>query len=374
MKKILIVIPSIHKWGWAEKIATQVGNALSRDYEVVFFTFHKKQQEYNILWENMCLDQWEKSSLQKICLIPINAYKIYRYCKKNKVDVMISHMERANFISILASILLKNVKQISVVHSHKYSLQFINALLIRFLYPYAENIVCVSKGIEDLFKTRFVLHNTKTIYNALEKWSSKKWVREDILRQDEQYFKTDVFRYITVWKLRDAKAQERIIESYSHVYEKNMRTQLIIIWEGDYRQKLEQKIQDLGLEENVFLIWSRDNIFPYLEISDCFVFSSKWEWFGIVLAEALSLGLPTISTDCHAGPREILAPELDIHERIEYPYIWKHGVLESNDDFSPKSFAQSMMDIQNKRYSFQRDVSKRFDLNNIISQWKKIIW
>jgi N-acetylgalactosamine-N,N'-diacetylbacillosaminyl-diphospho-undecaprenol 4-alpha-N-acetylgalactosaminyltransferase len=48
---------------------------------------------------------------------------------------------------------------------------------------------------------------------------------------------------------------------------------------------------------------------------------------GNVILESLAVGKSVVSTDCVAGPREILAPCLDISESITYPYTTDCGTL-----------------------------------------------
>jgi len=51
---------------------------------------------------------------------------------------------------------------------------------------------------------------------------------------------------------------------------------------------------------------SQNNIEDYYSAADCFVLSSSWEWFGIVLVEAMSVALPCITTEAGGACREIL--------------------------------------------------------------------
>ena len=51
------------------------------------------------------------------------------------------------------------------------------------------------------------------------------------------------------------------------------------------------------MENTVILLGKKVNPYPYLKLSDCFVLSSQYEGYGIVIDEARILGVPVISTD-----------------------------------------------------------------------------
>ena len=97
-----------------------------------------------------------------------------------------------------------------------------------------------------------------------------------------------------------------LIRAYARARGQGVAEDLVIIGEGDERPALQQLIDALGLSAHVHLIGHRPNPFPYMRGARFFVLSSVWEGFGLVLLEAMALGLPCVSTDCPSGPGEIL--------------------------------------------------------------------
>ena len=72
------------------------------------------------------------------------------------------------------------------------------------------------------------------------------------------------------------------------------------------RPDLEKQIQDLGIQDRVFLPGFIEDPSPWFLSADVFVLSSNWEGLPTVLIEALDCGLPVVSTDTPTGPSEIL--------------------------------------------------------------------
>ena len=81
---------------------------------------------------------------------------------------------------------------------------------------------------------------------------------------------------------------------------------MLILGEGEERNKLEKLIKKLNLENKIFLVGYKPNIYKYLKKSEGFVLTSHWEDPGFVLIEAGFSNKIVLSSDCPNGPRELL--------------------------------------------------------------------
>ena len=73
------------------------------------------------------------------------------------------------------------------------------------------------------------------------------------------------------------------------------------------KNKLQSRIDELGLTEHVFLMGAKSDVLEWIKDSFCFVLSSDFEGLPNSLIEAMCIGMPCISTDCSpGGARELL--------------------------------------------------------------------
>ena len=87
--------------------------------------------------------------------------------------------------------------------------------------------------------------------------------------------------------------------------------------------------------------------------------SSRWEGFGLVLIEAMTHGLPVISSDLPTS-KEIMG---------DFALYFKNGDV---DELAQRLEDATQIDWQNKSKKALK-IAKRFDINNIIKQWKQLI-
>lgn len=101
------------------------------------------------------------------------------------------------------------------------------------------------------------------------------------------------------------KGFDMLIEAWALVHGKHPDWQLNIYGNGDFTL-YQQQADSLGLNGSLVCHDAVKNIYDkYLE-SSIFVLSSRYEGFGMVLAEAMSAGLPAVSFSCPCGPRDII--------------------------------------------------------------------
>lgn len=131
---------------------------------------------------------------------------------------------------------------------------------------------------------------------------------EKIVQIRKEYDLRDREEILTnIGYFNEQKAQTDLLQAFKQVVVRRSDVRLFIIGWGPLEKKLMHLTKQLTLQDKVIFTGrlNRQQVFEILSITDLFVLSSHWEGFGIVLAEAMALGKPVISTDTD-GSREVV--------------------------------------------------------------------
>lgn len=120
----------------------------------------------------------------------------------------------------------------------------------------------------------------------------------------------DGVRILSVGRLTVQKAFEVSIDAMRLLKDKGERVRWYVLGDGDQRKSLEEKIKQLGLEEDFLMPGAVDNPYPYMAQADIYVHASRFEGKSIAIQEAQILGKPILVSDC-SGNREQVVPEVD---------------------------------------------------------------
>lgn len=172
-------------------------------------------------------------------------------------------------------------------------------------YKKADKVLAVSNKLARNIETNFGI-NTTVVYNMLG---------YEFLNHRNIYTikKDNSFKFVAVGSLLPIKGFEILINAFDKARLNEKRCRLIIIGEGEEKNKLQRLIDSLALSNFVSLVGrkTKQEIISILDDSDAFVLSSYSETFSVVCIEAMSLGLPIVATQC-GGPEEFVTDEIGL--------------------------------------------------------------
>jgi glycosyltransferase involved in cell wall biosynthesis len=180
----------------------------------------------------------------------------------------------------------------------------LSSRLHRYCYRNADMVVPVARDVaEDLAANHGArAESTRTIYNGIDQDAIRRMAREHV---DHPWFDGSLPVVIGIGRLTEQKGFDLLIKAFGDVCPR-LRARLVILGEGDMRTELEGLVSHLGLEGRVALPGRQPNPYKYLARSSLFVLSSVGEALPTVLLEAMTLGIPIVSTRCPSGPEELL--------------------------------------------------------------------
>jgi glycosyltransferase involved in cell wall biosynthesis len=175
---------------------------------------------------------------------------------------------------------------------------FLLEMLQRSLLPRADAVIGVSSAIAQEYREDLGLTNCHVMHNPVSAGTAYGGPAE------HPYFNSGAPVVISVGRLVRQKGFLFLIRVIAALREKR-DVKLIILGEGEDRSLFEEEITKLGLDDHVSLPGFVPDPVAYLRRSSAFALSSESEPFGLTLVEALSTGIPVVSTDTE-GPRDIL--------------------------------------------------------------------
>jgi glycosyltransferase involved in cell wall biosynthesis len=244
--------------GGAEKVAIR----LSEHLPVSAFILLERDVKYKTDKPIFFLSNHstKTSPIIKTLSIPIYAYKLSDFIEKN--SLVVSFLERANFVNIISKLFKKHKAIISVRMDQQkghVGLRKLNKLLVRILYPKADLIIAVSHGVkESLINLGIEEEKIKVIYNPYPIDEIRELAKEP-LGNYEEIFKHPVL--ITAGRLTKPKGQWYLIRVFKALKEKHKDLKLVILGEGELKDYLVKLSEELGLKTYV---WDRDEAFRKL--------------------------------------------------------------------------------------------------------------
>jgi glycosyltransferase involved in cell wall biosynthesis len=192
--------------------------------------------------------------------------------------------------------------------------QWLKRRMLQRLYNRSTQVLAVSDGAR-LSAIRFYgidPARIRTQYNGIDVQSIQRSAAGD--PGDEWWSQgsrnpgTRVVRLVSAGRLNHEKGFHLLIEALRQLVQAGggVEYRLALLGEGDHRQRLQRQVQAAGLEDQVRMPGFRADAAAWYRTADVFVLPSLVEGMPNVLLEAMACGTAVVSSDCPAGPAEIL--------------------------------------------------------------------
>ena len=117
----------------------------------------------------------------------------------------------------------------------------------------------------------------------------------------------DTVVYGHVGRLHPAKNHPFLLDAFNRIHQKQPKSLLLIVGDGELRAEIEEKINTLGISDAVRMLGSRGDVAELMQGMDVFLFPSRWEGLPVTVVEAQAAGLPcylsdTITRDVNTSP------------------------------------------------------------------------
>lgn len=278
--------------GGAERTVATVANQLSLNgHNISIYLFDGNKMAYG-LNENIrirvCRNNRNDARLAKII---DHVGRLVNYLRTDNTEVLLAYMVSMIPYALIAHI----VAGCKVICSERTNPRLHNKKvqwMIRYLSPLCDGFIFQTKGAKEYYpektqKKGTVIANAAPLYQGIRK-------------------KPDDVKICSAGRLHSDKDFKTLIRAFYLFNKKYRESTLTIFGDGNQKEELADLTRQLGVDDKVVFKGFANNILAEMSQFTMFVFSSMAEGMPNTLLEAMSVGLPCISTDCPYGPADLI--------------------------------------------------------------------
>lgn len=281
-----------------------------------------------------------------------------RILKEFNPDVVHAHMFHANVFMRCCRMHCAITYLITTEHNKNIESRF-RMWLYRVTDRLTDLNTNVSLEATDYFvgQRAFRRKNSIVMYNGIDLKKITSWIMTKDLRK-QMNMESD-FIFLNVGRLTHAKDQKNLIQAFKRLESELPNVKLLIAGNGPLREQLETEIKEMGLLGKILLLGVKEDIAEYYNVADCFVLSSAWEGFPMVIIEAMAMKLPIVTTECGKEALDDNRYVVPIHNAEMLSCKMKEIYNLSSEE-------------RNKLGQQNYHTVLKYDLNKICSSWKNI--
>ena len=172
------------------------------------------------------------------------------------------------------------------------------------------------------------------------------------------------FVFGNIGRLCPQKNQLFLLDIFYYIKNKKQNSKLIMIGNGPWKEKIEEKIKKLDLESDVIMLDSMENIQDMYQVFDMFLFPSNYEGLGIVLIEAQTSGLRCFTSNMVPIEAKI-TDNFRTQDIKNHAEKWADSVLEYSEE--PYVRASRKDELITHNYDIKSEVKKLEDIYTIFA-------
>ncbi|MBT6691330.1 glycosyltransferase [Candidatus Parcubacteria bacterium] len=359
-KKVLFLVNSL-QIGGAENAFVKQANYFSKQGIKVYFGVLSTSNKKN--FQDQLQVKIRDFGFQGI--FDVQAYqKLKAYIKKHDIDIVYSTLDNANIVARVAKLfcpgLFVVIRESGMANRKSWKIK-LSDLILNFL---ANKVIAVSSHVKDSLKAYQFLHSGRIVVlaNGIEVFSGQK---ELALKFDQH---KESFDMLNVGSMKNNnKGQGNLIKILRQLRQEQpkLNIRLILVGDGKLRQDFQDLVEKYKLNKYVIFtgMLDKEKLNHFYSAADIFILNSNNEGCPNVVLEAMSFGLPVISTKV-GGTTEMI-------DEGESGYLVNSGDHDTiktrildlyNDKALRQSMGQQSIDRVSKRFLFDGQMKKLINI------------